>query len=344
MGTDTKIEWADHSWSPWMGCQKVHTGCEHCYAKRQTARLGVKWGPDGTRVKTSEAYWKKPLTWNKKAEAEAEGIRRTVFPSMCDPFEDWQGPIVNAKGARLLVDTGTYTVDLTMDDLRRDMFGLFDQTTWLDLILLTKRPENIRRFWPPRTGPCTPRGKMNAYRENVHLLYSASDQETLEAGIGHLLKCRDLVPVLGLSLEPLVGPIDLSAYISPCEGCGNQGSLAFEGAEAGNSLCLDACTQHGDDRSKLNWVIVGGESGPNARPCKSGWIRDIRDQCEAAGIPLFIKQLGANSTGWDYDDFGVALSDGNDGFAVAEFHDPKGGDWDEWPEPLKVRQSPEVKS
>jgi len=192
-----------------------------------------------------------------------------------------------------------------MDDMRRDFFALIDRCQNLDFLLLTKRPENIRRMWPFLWW----RGNngMSAAppdRSNVWLLFSASDQESLDAGLPHLLACRDLVPVLGLSLEPLVGPVDLgSAHMKACPHGG-----------VGKHVC-DA----------VDWVIVGGESGPRARPCNVEWIRSVVEQCRAAGVPCFVKQIGARAVGEDW---------------VYSCEDVKGGDPLEWPEDLRIRQIP----
>jgi protein gp37 len=96
MAANSAIEWTDHTFNPWRGCTKVHAGCTNCYAEvNYSVKMhGVKWGPNGTRVKLSHAGWKEPLKWNR--EAEAAGERRRVFcASLADVFEDWQGPILH---------------------------------------------------------------------------------------------------------------------------------------------------------------------------------------------------------------------------------------------------------
>lgn len=271
MADTTKIQWADHTFNPWLGCEPVHTGCKNCYAQVYFRRMGIL----GTRRKTADANWRKPLIWNRKAKAAGE--RRRVFPSLCDPFEMWSGPI------------GTHENCYTMADLRRDFFALIDKTPNLDWLLLTKRPENVRRMWPIPSNGRDPLDDLYLLRENCWLIYSASDQETLERGLPHLLDCGNLAPVLGLSLEPLVGPVVIPAI------------------------------------KELDLVIAGGESGRNARPCDVAWIRSILKQCAAAGLPCYVKQLGAKP--WV-----------NDGPMF--LGDPKGGDPTEWPEDLRVRQLP----
>lgn len=280
---NTKIQWADHTWNPWIGCATVHTGCKNCYAWAQAGRHGVVWGPAGTRRKTSDAYWLKPGVWD--AKAHAEGTTYRVFPSLCDPFEDWNREVKDQWADR----------DTNMTDLRCRMFELIDKTPRLTWILLTKRPENVIRMWPMQSDGTDSGEWDEKFYENVWLLYSASDQESLEKGIKHLDSCRFLCSTIGLSLEPLVGSIDLSAYAKG-----------------------------------LGWVIVGGESGRNSRPCHIDWIRSIRDQCWAAGVPLFVKQLGRH-----------VHMDTSGGQRQSWFpNDPKGGDVEEWPHDLLLRDFP----
>jgi protein gp37 len=306
MAENTKIEWTNHSASPWYGCSKVHTGCDHCYAesmsKRNPDTLGV-WGDDGTRVK-SKSFISNLEKWNRLGEKEQRV--QSVFPSLCDPFEDRP----------------------EMESWRREMFEAVDRLPWVRLLLLTKRPENIRKMWNRKPGwachrdhtrdvggcrTCVP---ATDYRSNVSLYYSASDQESLEAGIGDLLKCRDLVPVLGLSLEPLVGPIDLHHAMCGCD------SMTLTEPVVG---CLDH-------------VIVGGESGPGARPCVIDWILDILCQCRSAGVPCFVKQLGADPIKTVQQPRERPVTR----FKTVPLKDSKGGDWSEWPEYLRVREQPET--
>ncbi len=117
------------------------------------------------------------------------------------------------------------------------------------------------------------------FRPNCWLLYSASDQETLEAGIGSLLECRDLVPVLGLSLEPLIGPVTIPFLDTMVI---DDREPAFGGVGYGRA--------NRKRPNAIGWVICGAESGPNRRPMEIDWMWDIYHQCKAAGVRLFIKQ------------------------------------------------------
>lgn len=284
MGTNSKIEWTDHTFNPWRGCTQVAAGCEHCYAERQSKRnpgvLGI-WGPRGTRVRAADAHWRLPLKWDRAAAAA--GVRQRVFcASLADVFEDWPGSVTNSDGERLSRDEwGRHTTAgypdpwTTLDDLRRDLFALIDATPWLDWILLTKRPENVRRMWveapvprseerDSRSSPLAPR----SFRPNVWLVTSIATQADADKNIPELLRCRDLVSVLGVSAEPLLAPVDL--HFDAC-------------------WLRDDCYTLGE---RLDWVICGGESGPHARPLHPEWARSLRDQCQATGVPFFFKQWG----------------------------------------------------
>ena len=345
MAENSKIEWTHHTFNPWMGCTKVAPGCQNCYAEEMMdGRLGkVKWGANGTRVKTSETYWRQPLKWN--GEAAAAGKRPRVFcASLADVFEDWGGRILDHQGQRLARDTvkghGYLPTEMfigralaTMDDLRRDLFALIDATPNLDWLLLTKRPENILKMWPCKNdtnddGDCHACTKPNRphlckYRQNVWLLTSVSDQKTANQNIPELLKCRAIVPVLGVSAEPLLEPIDFTHTLG--------------------TLLPSEHGQHNWPIDGLDWVIVGGESGPNARVCNIDWIRSIRDQCAVADVPVFIKQLGSRPY---QDDTWLTGGEKIDPEKVpslpgAAMKHPKGGEPEEWPSDLRVREFPE---
>ena len=201
MAENSKIEWTDHTFNPWIGCAKVHAGCTHCYAETlMDHRYGkAKWGVNGTRNRTSDANWRKPLQWNRAAEKE--GRPALVFcASLADVFEDREDLVEH----------------------RRDLFALIDKTPNLIWLMLTKRPENVRRLWPEMhterpifPGMPGPMGQpmpcvvTMAKRSNVWLGTSPCNQETADSAIPELLKVRDLCGGLFLSCEPLLGSINL---------------------------------------------------------------------------------------------------------------------------------------
>ncbi len=178
MGTNSKIEWTDHTFNPWLGCTNISPGCDHCYAESWSKRSGlVKWG-NHTRRRTSEGYWRGPLTWNARArEFELNhGRRQRVFcASLADVFDNQVNP--------------TWRVDL---------FALIRSCRELDWLLLTKRPQNIRKMLPDDW----------AYGySNVWLGITAEDQERYDQRWPHL----DLVPAVikFISYEPAIGPLRL---------------------------------------------------------------------------------------------------------------------------------------
>jgi protein gp37 len=353
MGEATKIQWTDHTFNPWRGCAKVHTGCTNCYADRQSRRnpglLGI-WGDEshgGTRVVAADEMWRQPVKWN--AAAEKAGERRRVFcASLADVFEEFAGQMRADDGSLLWVnEAGQYERQalpgrsdaiffeqgfkpLRLDDVRLRLFALIDATPWLDWQLLTKRPENIRTMWPkvgfPDSGIPGSLGKYVAM-PNVWLGTSVSDQATADAAVPKLLECRDLAPVLFLSAEPLVGPVDLEAIQIP----GERGGLRF-------SALRDNDERYGRSVATVDWVIVGGESGPKSRACDVGWVRSIVEQCKAAGVACFVKQLGASAQ--------KTIRDNTDEYEEVDLklRHPKGGDPDEWPVDLRVREFPDQKA
>lgn len=343
MAENSKIEWTHHTMNPWRGCQKVSPGCANCYAetmsKRNPGTLGI-WGPEGTRVVASEAQWKLPHKWNR--EAEAAGERRRVFcASLADVFEDWDGPMSDPQGQRLYwIDSNPIVMGsestepyepeagdwlVTMDDIRRRLFEVIDQTPWLDWLLLTKRPENVlrmsSRWWE----------SLMSVPGNVWIGTSVENQEQADKRIPELLKVPAAVRFL--SMEPLLGPVDLTnVEDSTREKIWVDCLGGVFSRFVKNNPDVPPCGITYE--AVVNWVIVGGESGPSARPCDLEWIRSILDQCQGAGVPVFIKQIGAITV-----DSRFAESDGTPAF-IGGIKDKKGGDPSEWPKDLRVRELP----
>ena len=130
----SKIEWTDHTFNPWIGCQHVSPGCDHCYAEAMMDhRYGkVEWGPHGERKRTSEAGWKNPIKWNAEARAfrREYGCRMRVFcASLADVFDNRVPP-----------------------KWRQDLFALIRQCRRLDWLTLTKRPKHFKDATPPPRG------------------------------------------------------------------------------------------------------------------------------------------------------------------------------------------------
>ena len=226
MGENTAIEWADHTFNPWIGCQKVSPACDGCYAETlMDTRLGrVEWGPHGERKRTSEANWRQPRKWDR--EAGKSGKRARVFcASLADVFDN------KVPG-----------------EWRADLWQLIDDTPHLIWMLLTKRPQNIAKMLPIAAADFD-------IRERIWLGTTAENQEEYDRRWPYIAAQRAAVRFV--SYEPALGP-----------------------------LCVR------EHKPRPDWLICGGESGPNARPMTPYWASALQGQCTGFGIPFFFKQWG----------------------------------------------------
>ncbi len=363
MSYNTKIEWTDHTWNPWIGCTKVSPGCSNCYAEVSTpARTKqIEWGKGQERQRTSAAYWKDPLRWNKNAQAarlnhESESplhdegdlepyVRPRVFPSLCDWLDE----------------------DVPIEWLA-DFLSLIQRTPELDWLLLTKRIESaiprlqqLKRLGvredglsaAQRANPDNPDIDINenyghcialdwlagTSPNNLWLGVSAENQKYWDDRVAVL----KMIPatVRFVSAEPLLSGIDCRFP------AGASTNIEFPDGYEGWSEKRKAEFITGMARATLitrksigiDWVIVGGESGSKARPCNVEWIESIVAQCRGADVPCFVKQLGANPRETpspeddEYADTGMLVP-------MYRIKHPKGGDPAEWPERLRVREFP----
>lgn len=301
MAENSKIEWTDHTINFWWGCTKVSPACANCYAERQDLHFhpsprwqdrfqGEKatashWGATAPRLLRVDAARIEALRY--ECRAVKEGRRFRVFTnSMSDFFEDRR----DLDGARLKA----------LDTIR--------QTPQLDWLILTKRPEKILDLLAlaqkmEQENAITPRLAENALTEwlgwwlsgkapaNVWLGTTVEDQERADHRIPALLQVPATVRFL--SCEPLLGKVDLERIVLK----------SSDHPEVGKpDVTIDALRGWfggaGDGRTSIDWVICGGESGPHARPMHPDWIRGLRDQCIATGVPFFFKQWG------EYEDTG----------------------------------------
>lgn len=294
MGETTEIGWTNHTWNPWEGCTKVSSGCKNCYAETRNERFhaGKHWGTGAPRLMRSPAYWREPLKWAKAARAAGE--RRRVFcASLADVFED----------------------RLDVIDARARLFGLIEQTPELDWLLLTKRPENMVRLAPTSWAEGWP--------SHVWAGTTAENNEMLRQRVPHLLRVPARVRFL--SCEPLLEEVDVFPYLGGLYRCAGCDTMQWPVSDEPSGRC-------GEDEDfepacrfvevGVDWVIVGGESGSKARPFDVAWARSIVAQCADAGVPCFVKQLGARQVG------------------APPMRHPAGADPSEWPEDLRVQEWP----
>ena len=269
MSDKSGIEWTDATWNPVSGCTKVSSGCKHCYAERVWARLSAPNMPYSARpftdVKCHPDRLDQPLRWRKP--------RRVFVNSMSDLFhEDVPFEFIASVFAIMGVTTRhTYQI-LTKRPERMNAFFAWalqvqdEGGQWYPIEpddfragdrIFDHWPNNIPWFGYNNCGPVFP-------YENIWLGVSVENQKTANER-AKLLRSTPAA-VRFISVEPLLETVNLYS--------------AWNGGDPSGSS-LDG----------LHWVIVGGESGPNARPMNADWARYIKGQCLAEEIPFFMKQM-----------------------------------------------------
>lgn len=307
----TSIEWTDVTWNPVRGCSRVSAGCQACYAEGVARRFAGPGQPYEGLVRIGK---------DGKPKAQWNGEVRFVAEHLADPLR-WKKP------RRVFVNSMS---DLFHEALPFEqiaaVFGVMSSAPRHTFQVLTKRPERAQSFfdWLRHPGAADPHATcvwhamaMTQWRPagaydhewpaplgggtwplpNVWLGVSVEDQRTADERIPVLLSLP--AAVRWVSYEPALGPVDFSRFMWP----------VF-----------------------LDWIVVGGESGPGARVCDLSWVRWTIEQCREAGTPAFVKQLGAVPRGPRVGAWNELL----------QLRHRKGGDMSEWPEDLRVREWPEV--
>lgn len=358
----TAIQWTDAVWNPVTGCTKVSEGCRHCYAETVAERFWGKQYP--------------PITLH-VAGGNAQHLRRRFTDVQCHPGRLAE-PLGWRKPRRVFVNSMSDLFHEAVPDSFLDqVFAVMAFVPQHTFQVLTKRPERMQEYFREGPGHCArlrvfaaaarfPGARLDQVMatvrsvdgppawplSNVWLGVSCEDQATADQRIPLLLQTPAAVRFV--SAEPLLEPIDLR-YLQPHE----------------PPVEIDALSgTHGVQRphrgknAPLDWVIIGGESGAGARPCDVAWIRSLRDQCKAAEVPCFVKQLGANAIDsaqcdvWCNGEHHYSRPAGDALIREAEqtpgysttahrvsrlLRDRRGGDLAEWPEDLRVRKFPEVR-
>ena len=270
MGATTNIAWTDASWNPVTGCTKVSAGCSHCYAdamagreigdfRRVTRRIGdidVVEHRDFGEVRCHPDRLTIPLQWRKP--------RRVFVCSMSDLFHD-------AVPAEFI----------------RRVFQQMRNAKQHTYQILTKRPERMRdfvtEFYAEKAYVGCDTGEPIPIQAPPHIWLGVSceDQATANARIPLLLQTPAAVRFV--SVEPMLGPVNLTKISTKW----GPGSMCV-----GTVLNPDPRLFSPVPGVGLDWVILGGESGPQARPLHPEWARSVRDQCQLAGVPFFFKQWG----------------------------------------------------
>lgn len=327
MADQSAIEWCDSTFNPWIGCTKISPACDHCYAEAMMdSRLGrTRWGAGEPRVRTSPANWKLPLRWNdvpfyqcRRCSHRFDGpALKTVSyggsaASGCPACESVDFDQVRRRVfCASLADV--FDNEMPIEWLA-DLLDLIRRTPNLDWLLLTKRIGNvIPRLHGAvdaldggyRSGEAT--GDLcdwidywtggGAVPSNVWLGATICNQAEADRDIPKLLAVSAAVRFV--SIEPMLGPIDLNATPPAA------GTRPVNGATIADiSGCLprwQTYPMRAKLRGGIDWVIAGGESGPQARPSHPDWFRSLRDQCAAAHVPFLFKQWGAHALDYDRD-------------------------------------------
>ena len=255
----TKINWCDETWNPITGCTPISPGCAHCYAKKMANRLKGRYGypkDDPFGLVIHEDRFRQPRKWKLP--------KRIFVCSMGDLFHE----------------------ELPFEWIAKVLLSAA-KAPQHQYLLLTKRPGYVREFdeWSETIG--VDRGCwLSPWQKNLWLGVSCENQEWADKRIPHLLKIP--AAVRWLSLEPLLGPIDLIGDLSGglrCDQCG------YTNRDAGIHMDHSICTNKYGGHGWANWVVVGCESGQGRRPCKLEWVRKIVEQCEEANVPVWVKQI-----------------------------------------------------
>ncbi|HEX8334505.1 MAG TPA: DUF5131 family protein [Segetibacter sp.] len=276
MAQDSKIEWTHHTANLWHGCTKVHEGCDNCYAETLSKRWGNDiWGNDKPR-KEIKSVWNDLVKYQKLA-AQANEVHRVFVGSMMDIFEKPM-PLVDSKGNEPTFING-YGEDVALNtgDLRENLFDAIDKDMFpnLQFLLLTKRPSNINKYIPEgwKTNP----------PKNVMFGTSPVNQETANKLIPQLLQVNGK---RFLSVEPQLDLIDLTQLVMA-----DSKERFDETFDCLTGFWINKLTTGIAANKKIDWVIQGGESGHHRRPFNLDWAYYMKQQCEAANVPYFFKQI-----------------------------------------------------
>lgn len=305
----TSIEWTDATWNPVRGCSRVSEGCRNCYAEKIASRFsktGDKFhgfAADGKwtgRVELIPEKLEEPLRWKKP--------RRVFVNSMSDLFHE----------------------SLPFEDIER-VFDVMTEAGTHTFQVLTKRPNRMVEFisWYERRNSDDSVG-MHWHAGNIKNIWlgtSVEDQKTADERIPLLLQTPAAVRFV--SYEPALGPVNFREIALPIE-------LSLSRVNP-SPPHINALTTHDDDHfyndhAALDWIIIGGESGPGARPFDLAWARSTIVQCREAGVSCFVKQLGSYPI---LDTRYIRPGE------TRRLRDRKGGDWEEWPADIRIREFPD---
>ena len=349
MTANTKIEWTDRTWNPTRGCSVVSEGCHNCYAMKQAHRFSgpgkpyegltkqTKGGPQwtGKVIMAPENTLMAPYRWREPQRIFVNSMSDLFHESLTNEQIAEVFHVMYGEASTVALPAHTFQV-LTKRAARMEAWFKWlaeynGDEPWLLALALYLRLQ----------GP----------HPRVWLGVSAENQEQADKRIPHLL--RTPAAVRFVSAEPLLGPIDFERVT--CRSC--QKSFKDEPRPGLPQVCPHCGVKDGDEpgelhqrwlyrvyRDRLDWIIAGGESGRDARPCDIKWIGSIVDQCRQSGVALFVKQLGREPyVSPDGGEANVPVKWGartDIDLYELDADKSKGGNPIEWPQHLRVREFP----
>lgn len=285
MGDKTGIEWADATWNPLRGCSRVSDGCRHCYAETVAHRFSGPGMPyeDLTRIVNGRPTWTgeirlvpellgQPLRWTRPRQIFVNSMSDLFHENVPDHFIDrifgvmWACHVCDGGQSKHVFQILTKRAERMRDYLRQD------------------RREHWARAAINLAGKYDPDGifddiaNAQGSHPRIWLGVSVENQPTADERIPLLLDTP--AAVRWISAEPLLSALDVSRWLRPRQ---------RPNADGYGGDCSPGWTT---DFNTLGWVVAGGESGPHARPTHPDWLRSLRDQCKAAGVPFLFKQWG----------------------------------------------------
>lgn len=293
MSDTTAIEWTDATWNPLIGCTSVSPGCDHCYARTQVdtrfhpaalakggRHLEAFPAPFDTVSIRPDRFLLQPLHWAKPKRVFVNSLSDLFHKDVPDEF------IARVFAVMAAAEQHTFQLLTKRHARMRSLLNDrdFRASVWQWCIEMIGE-QKADLLWSGSAEVPWP-------LPNVHLLVSVENQRWAGPRIEALLATP--AAVRGVSAEPLLGQLELSRWLRPAPGCGlvgADGCCEHPGNFTPECHADVACPASSEWRG-IDWVIVGGESGPGARPMHPDWARALRDQCVAAGVPFLFKQWG----------------------------------------------------
>ncbi len=292
----SKGRYWDKPWSLVDGCTPCSPGCDHCWSAAMTHRFNFQWTKDG------------------KAEFNGHIVTHPDRLSI---------PMKRRKPTVYAVWNDLYHESVPFEFIKEVHFqiGIMDLHQYgHTFLVLTKRPQRLleKTFW--EDGCTLPDGShdYDSGTEPMHKLLARPTNLWFGLTICNQQEADEKIPIFlqvpgkkFLSIEPMLGEIDIGIWLQPPIGdhcCPRCGFIPIEGMDEyrrihvsahGKAKCISCELDISKEYDKINAVILGGETGPGARPMHPDWVRSVRDQCAAAGVPFFLKSgMGKRKTYW----------------------------------------------